>query len=101
MSDPTLRSFGSSLEERTGLSARDLSERVAEELDPLPAVLPPEGVSAIRTRDAAMRVPAGAGTLHVAGVHGCAGAALVAALVSAGGKGKPVVLVTSDLDAAR
>ncbi len=89
----------SSLEERTGLSARDLSERVAAELDPLPPVLPPEGVTATRTRDVAARVPAKAGTLHVAGVNGCAGAALTAAIVAA--KGRPVVLVTSDLDAAR
>jgi transcription-repair coupling factor (superfamily II helicase) len=96
MSDSSLRS---SLEERTGLSAQDLSARVAAELDPLPAVLPPEGVIATRTRDAAARVPAKAGTLHVAGVHGSAGAALTAAIAAA--KGKPVVLVTSDLDAAR
>ena len=96
MSDPSLHS---SLEEQTGLSARDLSERAAAEIDPLPAILPPEGITALRTRDAAARVPAGAGTLHVAGVHGCAAAALAAAIVAA--KGRPVVLVTGDLDAAR
>jgi transcription-repair coupling factor (superfamily II helicase) len=91
--------LGSSLEERTGLTARDLSERSAAEADPLPAVLPPEGVIASRLREAAARVPDGAGTLHVAGVHGCAGAALAAAIAAA--KGRPVVLVTSDLDTAR
>ncbi len=91
--------LGSSLEDRTGLSARDLSERLAAEVDPLPSVLPPEGVTATRARDAAARVPAGAGTLHVAGVRGSAGAALVAAIAAA--KKKPVVFVTADLDSAR
>jgi transcription-repair coupling factor (superfamily II helicase) len=98
---PPSSAFGSSLEEQTGLSARDLAARVAAEIDPLPSVLPPEGVSAARIRDLAARVPNGAGTLHVAGVHGCAGAALTAAIALAKAKGKPVVLVTSDLDAAR
>jgi hypothetical protein len=49
--------IGSSLEERTGLSARDLADRVAAEVDPLPAVLPPEGVTAGRVREVAARVP--------------------------------------------
>ena len=92
----TLRS---SLEEQTGLSARELAARAAAELDPLPPVLPPEGVTACRVREAAGRVPNGAGVLHVAGVQGCAGSMLVAAVAAA--KGRPVVLVTSDLDAAR
>ena len=98
MSESTFRS---SLEERTGLSARDLSERVNAEIDPLPAVLPPEGVTAGRMRDVATRVPAGAGTMHVSGVHGCAGAALAAAIVAGDAKRKHVVVVTSDLEAAR
>ncbi len=92
-------SLRSSLEEQTGLSARDLGARAAAELDPLPPVLPPEGVTASRIREAAARVPNGAGVIHVAGVQGCASSMLVAAIAAA--KGKPVVLVTSDLDAAR
>ena len=103
MSDePTLRS---SLEERTGLSARELLANATTELDPLPSVLPPEGVVAVRLRDAAARVAAN-GSAHgkgaridVAGVRGSAGAALTAAIARA--TSRPIVFVTSDLDAAR
>jgi transcription-repair coupling factor (superfamily II helicase) len=91
-------SLRSSLEEQTGLSAQVLAARGAAELDPLPPVLPPEGVVAVRAKDVAARVPA-TGALHVSGVQGCAGALLAASVAAA--KGKPVVLVTSDLDAAR
>ena len=97
--DAQTMTLRSSLEEQTGLSARELGARAAAELDPLPPVLPPEGVTACRVREAAARVPNGAGVLHVAGVQGCAGSMLVAAVAAA--KGRPVVLVTSDLDAAR
>ncbi|HEY2510044.1 MAG TPA: transcription-repair coupling factor, partial [Polyangiaceae bacterium] len=92
----TLRS---SLEELSGISAEELGERAADERDPLPAVLPPEGITAIRIRDAVAKTPPGAGTLHLSGVQGCAGAAVVSALSAA--TGRPVVLVTSDLDGAR
>jgi len=70
----------------------------ARDLDPLPPVLPPEGVVAARLRDVAEQAAAlTAGRLDVAGVHGSAGAALVAAVAGR----RRVVLVTSDVDAAR
>ena len=48
----------------------------------------PKGVTAYRVRDVAARVCryGGAGTLHVAGVRGCAAAALAAAIVTAEGE---------------
>ncbi|HEX8793729.1 MAG TPA: transcription-repair coupling factor [Polyangiaceae bacterium] len=68
-------------------------------LEPLAPLLPPEGVTAARLRDVAGRaVGLGADRLDVAGVRGSAGAC-VAAAVARGGR--HVVLVTSDLDAAR
>jgi transcription-repair coupling factor (superfamily II helicase) len=67
--------------------------------EPLPSLLPPEGVVATRVRDVAARARSlAAGTLHVAGVRGCAAAAVAASIARAG---RRVVLVTSDIDAAR
>src|SRR5262249_30991386 len=75
--DPTL---SSSLEERTGLTLTErrelLSSAPGAEIDPLPPVLPPEGIVASRLRDVAANV--GAARVDVAGVQGCAGAALAA-----------------------
>jgi transcription-repair coupling factor (superfamily II helicase) len=70
-----------------------------EELEPLPSLLPPEGIVASRLREVAARARAlSGGRLDVAGVRGCAGAALAAAIVR---EGRRVVYVASDLDAAR
>ncbi|WP_394844056.1 transcription-repair coupling factor [Pendulispora brunnea] len=79
---------------------------------PLEPILPPEGVVASRLREVvarafairdsrfANRESASSGTrLDVAGVKGCAGAALVAALADTGKK--RIVFVTADLDGAR
>src|SRR4051812_19507920 len=102
--DPTLHSW---LEEHTGLSARELMANAAAEIDPLPAVLPPEGVIASRLRDVAARIgaisaekggPKGV-RVDVAGAQGCAGAALAAAIART--TSRRIVLVSSDLDAAR
>jgi len=76
-----------------------MSDRAAEELDALPALLPPEGVVASRLREVAARaVSLGVGRLDVAGVSGCAAAAVAATIARAG---RRVVLVTNDVDAAR
>jgi transcription-repair coupling factor (superfamily II helicase) len=89
----------STLEESTGLSADDLVRPVAEELEPLPSLLPPEGVVAARLREVAARAKGmSAGRLDVAGVRGSAGAAVAAAVARAG---RRVVLLTGDLDTAR
>jgi transcription-repair coupling factor (superfamily II helicase) len=65
----------------------------------LPSLAPPEGVTATRLRDVALVARAMAqGKLDVAGVRGCAGAAVAAAIVR---EGRRAVLVTEDLDAAR
>jgi transcription-repair coupling factor (superfamily II helicase) len=70
-----------------------------EELEPLPPVLPPEGVAATRLRDVAARAnELGTGRLDVSGVRGSASAAVAAAIARAG---RRVALVTHDLDAAR
>jgi transcription-repair coupling factor (superfamily II helicase) len=105
MSGPSLTT---TLKETTGLSADDLARAIAQDearrraddaADPLPSLLPPEGVAAARVRDVAARAKVlSAGKLDVAGVRGCAGAAVAAAMARAG---RRVVLVTSDLDAAR
>ncbi len=69
------------------------------ELEPLASLLPPEGITAARLRDVAARAVAlGPGRLDVAGVRGSAGASVAAAIARGG---RRVVLVTSDLDAAR
>ena len=71
----------------------------AQELEPLPPLLPPEGVVAVRVRDVVARARAlETGRLDVSGVRGCAGAAIAAGIARAG---RRVVLVTDDLDAAR
>jgi transcription-repair coupling factor (superfamily II helicase) len=85
-----------------------LTERGAEladdeargELDPLPSLLPPEGITAAPLREVVSRVQATkAGRVDVAGVRGCAGAAVVSAVVRS--TGRHVVLVTHDVEAAR
>ena len=66
--------------------------------DALPAILPPEGVRAAKLDE----IPAALSRrarVDVTGVRGCATAAVVAALVEKGKR--QVVLVVSDLDAAR
>ena len=97
---PSSPSLTSTLQEQTGLTVGDLARPTpAEELEPLPSLLPPEGLVASRLRDVAARVKAlRAGRLDVAGVRGCAGAAVVAAIARAG---RRVVFVTADMDAAR
>jgi transcription-repair coupling factor (superfamily II helicase) len=68
-------------------------------LELLPPLLPPEGVAAARVRDIAERARAlGTGRLDVAGVRGCAGPLIAAAIARAG---RQIVFVASDLDAAR
>ncbi len=71
----------------------------AAELDPLPALVPPEGVTAATLREVVARIEGRAGRVDVAGVRGCAAAAVVSAIVRA--KGRRVVLVTHDVEAAR
>ncbi len=100
-SDPTLHA---DLGERTGLSAEDLLPPALVEMDPLPAILPPEGVVAVRLRDVAAAIASARGSsatrrTDVSGVHGSAGAALVAEVAHA--TSRPIVLVTADLDGAR
>ena len=73
---PDSPSLTSTLRERTGLSASDLARPAPtqEEMEPLPPLLPPEGVVATRLRDVAGRVKAlGVGRLDVSGVRGSAG----------------------------
>jgi transcription-repair coupling factor (superfamily II helicase) len=70
------------------------------ELDPLPPILPPEGVVAVRLREISARVEdLGAGRVDVSGVRGCASAAIVASIVHHAAR--RVVLVTGELDDAR
>ncbi len=90
----------STLEARTGLTADQLARpSPQEQLEPLPTILPPEGVTAFRLRDVATRVrPMRPGRLDVSGVTGCVGPALAAAIAR---EGRHVVIVTGDLDAAR
>jgi len=97
---PSTPSLTSTLEEQTGLTVGELARAAApEELEPLPPLLPPEGVVASRLGDVAARARSlRAERLDVAGVRGCAGAAVAAAIARAG---RRVVLVTADLDAAR
>jgi transcription-repair coupling factor (superfamily II helicase) len=100
MPTPTSPSLTSTLHEQTGLTAEGLVRPTpAEELEPLPPLLPPEGIVAVRVRDVAARVKALAvGRVDVAGVRGCGGAAVAAAIARAG---RRVVLVMADLDGAR
>jgi transcription-repair coupling factor (superfamily II helicase) len=97
---PSTPSLTSTLQEQTGRTVGDLAPAPApEELEPLPSLLPPEGVVASRLRDVAGQARSlRAARLDVAGIRGCADAAVAAAIVRAG---RRVVLVTADLDAAR
>jgi transcription-repair coupling factor (superfamily II helicase) len=98
---PSTPSLTSSLGERMGLTAHDLAPTAGSpaELEPLPSLLPPEGVVAARVRDVAARVrSAKVGTVDVSGVRGSAGAAVAAAVAR---DGRRVVFVTADLETAR
>src|SRR4051812_48720066 len=70
--------------------------KASDELDPLPAVLPPEGVVVVRLGAIAARPGP---RVDVTGVRGSADAAVVAALVQAGAA--DVVVVAPDADGAR
>ena len=84
------------------LAADDLTQPAVaatpEELEPLPPLLPPEGVAAARLRSVAERVKGLTGRLDVAGLRGSAGAVVAAAIAR---QARRVVLVAADLDAAR
>ena len=97
---PSSPSLTSTLEEQTGLSAHELAPPAPSiELEPLPSLLPPEGVVASRIRDAVAAVRGAPDRrVDVAGVRGSAGAALAAALARGGQR---VVFVAADLEAAR
>jgi transcription-repair coupling factor (superfamily II helicase) len=87
-----------SIGEQTGASADALLRAAADELDPLPQVLPPEGVVVVRLAEITARA-AKDGRVDVAGVRGCADALVVAALARSGDA--PVLVVSEDVDAAR
>ena len=102
---PSSPSLTSTLEEQTGRTADELGATDAAaapasaELEPLPPLLPPEGVVAMRLRDVVSRVrAAGPGKTDVAGVRGSAGPALAAAIAR---EGRRVVFVTADVETAR
>jgi transcription-repair coupling factor (superfamily II helicase) len=97
---PSSPSLTSTLQESTGLTAEELARpETPIEVEPLPPLLPPEGVVAVRVRDVASRVRAtSSGRVDVAGVRGSASAAVAAAIARAS---RRVVLVTADVDAAR
>jgi transcription-repair coupling factor (superfamily II helicase) len=106
---PSSSSLTSTLGEQIGLSADELAPHApAPELEPLPSLLPPEGVVASRLRDviARMRTISGggsrggaaSGTIDLAGVRGSAGPAVAAAVAR---EGRRVVFVTEDLESAR
>jgi transcription-repair coupling factor (superfamily II helicase) len=96
---PSSPSLTSTLEEQTGPISLAAAPTQAEELEPLPPLLPPEGITAARIREVVARALAlGTGKLDVAGVRGCAPAAVAAAIARAG---RRVVLVTEDLELAR
>jgi transcription-repair coupling factor (superfamily II helicase) len=85
----------STLGERTRMTADEL----APPPEALPSLAPPEGVTAVRVRDVGSQASSmSKGRVDVSGVRGCAGPAVVAAIVRAG---RRVVLVTDDVDAAR
>jgi transcription-repair coupling factor (superfamily II helicase) len=71
----------------------------AEDFDPLPPVLPSEGVAACRIRDVVARMRGiDGGRLDVTGVRGCAGSVIAAAAARVG---RRIVLVVEDVDSAR
>ncbi len=106
---PRTTSLTSSLAEQAGdafLAFANAAAADAEEPPdlslgpPLAPILPPEGVVAVRVPEVVAKALArGASRVDVAGVRGSAGALLVASLASA--SPRAVVLVTSDLEAAR
>jgi transcription-repair coupling factor (superfamily II helicase) len=70
------------------------------DVDPIPSVLPPEGITAATLAEVARELSTAASPrMDVAGARGCAGAAVVSAIVRTAGR--RVVLVTSDLESAR
>ncbi len=79
-----------------------MADHAADGLAPvevLAPLLPPEGLVASRVGDITARARTlGVGRLDVAGVRGCAGTAVAAAIARAG---RRVVFVTEDLEAAR
>ncbi|MBX3223407.1 MAG: transcription-repair coupling factor [Labilithrix sp.] len=84
--------------EGEGRSLADAIARpLADELDPLPSILPPEGVVVTRLSAIAARPEA---RVDVADVHGSADAAVVVALVL-DPSAPPVVVFAEDADAAR
>ncbi len=69
-------------------------------LEPLEPILPPEGIVAVKLGDVARRALEGStGRVDVAGVRGSGSAATIAAIARA--SARKVLVVTSDLDAAR
>ena len=80
------------------MADRTSASSAAAELDVLASVLPPEGVVVARLAEVVAKAKAhgSSGRLDVAGVRGCADAAVIAALAKDG----PVVAVADDVDAA-
>src|SRR4051794_1111493 len=72
------------------------AELLTDELDPLPSVLPPDGVTVARLAAIASHAK---GRLDVAGVRGSADAAIIAELARAA-DAPPIVVVAEDSDAA-
>ncbi|HXX70336.1 MAG TPA: transcription-repair coupling factor [Polyangiaceae bacterium] len=95
-------SISATLEERVGPVLREAAaeaEARAEAADPLPVILPPEGVVAARIRDVTARVRENRQRrIDVGGVRGCAGASLAAAVARGG---RRVVFVVESLEVAR
>src|SRR5207244_11522753 len=85
-----------SIAEHTGSSADELSSDVANAVDPMPQVLPPEGVTVVRLSDIAAAASTQA-RVDIAGVRGAADALVIAALA----RSAPVVAVSEDGDTAR
>jgi transcription-repair coupling factor (superfamily II helicase) len=84
--------------ERAGHGGDDLARTAgADELDPLPPVLPPEGVEVSRLSAIAARAKLDR-RVDVAGVRGSADALVVAALAR---EGMPIIAVSDDLEAAQ
>jgi transcription-repair coupling factor (superfamily II helicase) len=78
------------------------ADTVASEVDPIPSVLPPEGIRAASLAEVARGLnAAGSSRVDVAGVRGCAGAAVVSVIARTRTLGRRVVLVTGDLESAR
>jgi len=85
-----------SIGEHTGV-ADALARATSEELDPLPSVLPPEGVVVTRLAALAARTDA---RIDVADVRGSADAAIIAALVR-DPSAPPALVIAEDGEAAR